>query len=166
MELPAKSLAELVGARVDQRVDELTCLGARLVAEHDQQIAVMALELRDDPRQRMARIAAVDRDFLRAISADDQDPAALDPPREMEQQARRGFVDPVQVVEYQDQRASLRELDENGGDLLEDPSLVGDRRRRWLGLGLNRRVPLEPATLALARDDDARLGRKAGARDE
>ena len=70
-----------------------------------------------------------------AVRADDQDPALLDPPCEVKQQAGRRLVDPVQVVENQDQRTLLRDFDQDRGDLLEHATLVCDRRGIGAGAG-------------------------------
>jgi hypothetical protein len=54
----------------------------------------------------------------------------------MEHETRGGIVDPLQVVEDQNERSLRGHRDENGGDLLEDATLlrhrgcIGKRRAR------------------------------------
>ena len=159
LELAPEVVAEPVRLGVDQRVDELPDLGRRLVTEHDEDVAVLELQFGDHVRQRMAPLGSRDGHVFGAVRADDQDPALLDPPCEVKQQAGRRLVDPVQVVENQDQRTLLRDFDQDRGDLLEHATLVCDRR----GIGAGCRLPCgrrgDRATLAaLSGDQRAGLG--------
>ena len=65
--------------------------------------------------------------ILRPECADDQNRRALDPLSEMKQQTGRGRIDPVKVIQQDQQRVSLGKAEEHIAELLKDAVLVGSR---------------------------------------
>ena len=73
----------------------------------------------------MSLIISSERNFLWPVGTDNENAAALNSPHEVKKQACRRFVDPLQVIEYQDQWTLSAQLHENGCHLLENSALVG-----------------------------------------
>jgi hypothetical protein len=86
-------------------------------------LAVAALQLIDRRLQRVASAIPPQGNFLRPVSPQDQDPASCQAPAQVEQQADRAQVRPLQVILHQKQGRSLRHGVQDPCVLLEQIAL-------------------------------------------
>ena len=94
-----KVFVQMIGVRVQQRVNEVASLGAQGLIELDLDLAVPPLQFADDLFQRMRTAAKTavrsEGQLLRAIGAYDQHAPAADAPSQMQQQTDGRNVGPV-----------------------------------------------------------------------
>ena len=117
----AKGTIQPVGFAIDERVHKAAAVG--LVEPHVD-LAKGALQFVDQRVQRMSFAAATQGDFGRTVDADQQDALPLEMTTQMEEQADRTGIHPLQIVDDQQQRLATGQALQNTCVLGEEVALV------------------------------------------
>ena len=166
-QLGAEGFGQPIGFAVQQRIDKCPVhLGCRL-AQADLDVAVTAHEHLQQRRERVrfCLFVAVAGDgarihFTAAVAPQEQNTAAGQPHHGVEKERCGCMIDPLQVVDQQQQRLAFRKRAQELSVLLKQPAL---RRFLWLHRSLRQRVELNPATVGSdGMREDALLQTRAG----
>ncbi|MEA3376669.1 MAG: hypothetical protein U9R72_10805 [Chloroflexota bacterium] len=111
-------------------------------------LAQVPLELADDAQEGMGLGPAAEGGVLGAVGAQEEDPPAPHLPRQVEEEVDGAKIDPLGVVDDEDEGAALGEGRKDAGELLEERGLpdadLGRAAGRRLDQGLELLQPLGP----------------------
>jgi hypothetical protein len=112
----AKSLVETIGFSVEKSIDQLTtiCLCQRYLG-----ISKLPLQFVNDRRQGMASVALCGDQGSRSVGTDQEDAALRQTLTEIEEKACRPRIDPLQIIEEEQQRMAPGQGQKGTGGLLE-----------------------------------------------
>ncbi len=120
----AEILRDAVSLCIQEIVHQLEALRFSRLPEMDPDIAILAFELRQDLVEGVLFPTPAEADFFRTVGSQDQDAASRQAPAQVEQQADRRRIRPLQVVEGQQERMGFRQDAQHVGELLEQTALL------------------------------------------
>src|SRR4051794_17480862 len=103
----AEDLPQAVWLCVQIGIDKVAPLHSRQVAQIKPDVAMLALEFGCDAEQRMP-FCSLPHQLVWAVGAEDQNRAVSDLTAQVKKQAAGGSIDPVQVLQDQDEGSPLR----------------------------------------------------------
>ncbi len=130
----AEGTAKPVGLGVDEVIHEST--GFRF-ADLDLDLSEIAFEFVKDRLEGMTLLSSAESDLRRPKSSEDQDPVPRNPAAQMKEQAGRAGINPLEVVQDQEQRLFLGQILKHPGVLFQEIALLEHQIRRERGFALH-----------------------------
>ena len=113
--------AQAIRLGVQQGLNELSAFA---LIQVDRPVPGYPLNLVDNRFQWVSGVLSVQRDGVRPICGDHQNPAACQAPAEVEEEADRTGICPLQIVQDQEQRMVARQELQDTGDLFKEVGLL------------------------------------------